>query len=145
LKSIEIPASDTFVDPSAFPWLSPNSMWVSRDNTRLRLREWSLVFLIPSSVCVFGKANIFRCSALESIAFESGSRLERLEKCAFAGTALKSILIPSSVVVLGKSSFGVCESLESIVFQSGFRLEGIEGGPVQMAINQERKKTPTGA
>jgi hypothetical protein len=66
------------------------------------------------------------CKSLESVAFENGSRLERIEESAFQGSGLKSILIPSSVVVLGKESFWGCNCLEFLTFKSGSRLERIE-------------------
>jgi hypothetical protein len=39
--------------------------------------------LIPSSVVVLGNSSFFRCISLESVIFESGSRLERIEGSAF--------------------------------------------------------------
>jgi TPR repeat protein len=82
--------------------------------------------VIPSSVVVLGKCSFSTCTSLESVTFESGSRLERIDESAFHGCALKSIVIPSSVVVLGKESFSGCKSLESVTFESGSRLERIE-------------------
>jgi hypothetical protein len=81
---------------------------------------------IPSSVVVLGKESVYGCKSLESIGFESGSRLERIEESAFCWTGFHSIEIPSSVVVLGKESFCVCKSLESVTFESDSRLERIE-------------------
>jgi hypothetical protein len=52
--------------------------------------------------------------SLESVIFESGSRLERIEESAFAESGLKSIEIPSSVVVLGKESFCKCKNRSCI-------------------------------
>jgi hypothetical protein len=69
--------------------------------------------------------------SLESVTFESGSRLERIEESAFLESRLKSILIPSSVVVLGRESFYQCKSLESVTFESGSRLDQIEGSAFQ--------------
>jgi hypothetical protein len=82
--------------------------------------------VIPSSVVVLGKSRFSGCKLLESVTFESGSRLERIEEYAFTGSGLKSIVIPSSVVVLGYSSFRECKSLESVTFESGSRLERIK-------------------
>jgi hypothetical protein len=82
--------------------------------------------MIPSSVVVLGKWSFYGCKSLESVTFESGSGLERIEEFAFSGSGLRSILIPSSVVVLGKWSFCGCKSLESVTFESGSRLERIE-------------------
>jgi hypothetical protein len=102
--------------------------------------------VIPSCVIVLDKSCFYWCRSLESVTFESGSRLERIAERAFYRSGLKSILIPSSVVVLGKSrfcgcesivipssvvvlgqeSFRKCKSLESVTFESGSRLERIE-------------------
>jgi hypothetical protein len=60
------------------------------------------------------------------VAFERGSRLERIFDSAFRDTGIQSIVIPSSVVDLGKKSFCGCKSLESVIFESGSRLERIE-------------------
>jgi hypothetical protein len=142
LKSIEIPASVSFIDGSAFAGLSLNSVWVSPENIRFRVRDCFLEdfggsticryfgsypsIVIPSSVVVFGQWSFHGCKSLESVTFESGPRLERIEDFAFYETGLKSILVPSSVVVLGKRSFHGCKSLESVVFESGSRLDRIE-------------------
>jgi hypothetical protein len=142
LKSIEIPGSVTFIDGSAFALLSLNSVSVSPDNIRFRVRDsfledfdGSTIYRyfgscrsieIPSSVVVLGKASFCWCESLESVTFESDSRLERIEESAFGESGLKSILIPSSVIVLGKASFYGCNSLESVTFESDSRLERIE-------------------
>jgi hypothetical protein len=52
---------------------------------------------IPSSVVVLGKMSFDSCKSLESVTFETGSRLERIEKSAFNGSGSKSIEIPPSV------------------------------------------------
>jgi hypothetical protein len=54
---------------------------------------------IPSSVVVLGRSSFRQCESLESVIFQSGSRLERIEEFAFHGCVLKSLEIPSSVVV----------------------------------------------
>jgi hypothetical protein len=142
LESIEIPGSVSSIDGSAFAGIPLNSVSVSTDNMRFRVRECfledcdgSTVYLcfgsfrsvvIPSSIVVLGKKSFYEFESLESVTFESGSRLERIEESAFRGSGLKSILIPSSVVVLGKESFVWCKSLESVTFESGSRLERID-------------------
>jgi hypothetical protein len=80
---------------------------------------------IPSSVVILGKTSFGECKSLESVTFESGSRLERIDDMAFSGSGLKSIEIPSSVVILGKESFSHCGSLETVTFETGSRLEWI--------------------
>jgi hypothetical protein len=63
---------------------------------------------------------------LESIEFDNGSNLIRIEESAFSSSGLKSIVIPSSVEILGKSCFGHCQSLESIIFENDSKLVRIE-------------------
>jgi hypothetical protein len=82
--------------------------------------------VIPSSVVVLGELSFFDCQSLESVTFETESKLERIEESTFCRSGLKSILIPFSVVFIGKSSFSDCQSLESVIFQDGSRLERIE-------------------
>jgi hypothetical protein len=140
LKSIEITPCVSFICGSAFATLS--SVSVSRENRHFRIRDSFLEdisgstiyryfgscgsIVIPSSVVVLGNRTFYQCKSLESVTFESGSRLERIEQGAFRESGLKSILIPSSVVVLGKESFYLCKSLESVTFESGSRLQRIE-------------------
>jgi hypothetical protein len=142
LQSIEIPGRVTFIGGFAFARISLTSISVSPDNTRFRLREFFLEdfdgstihryfgscrsIVIPSSVFVLGKESFRECKSLESVIFESGSRLDRIQEFAFSGSGLKSILIPSSVFVLGKGSFLGCSSLESVIFESGSRLDRIK-------------------
>jgi hypothetical protein len=40
---------------------------------------------IPSSVVLLGKKSFYQCESLESVTFESGSRLERINKSMFEG------------------------------------------------------------
>jgi hypothetical protein len=82
--------------------------------------------VIPSSLVVLAEKKYLGCRSLETVTFESGSSLERIEKSAFSKSGLKSIMIPSSVVYLGESSFYECKSLESVTFESGSRLEYID-------------------
>jgi hypothetical protein len=64
-------------------------------------------------------------SKLQSISFESESRLRRIEESCFQFCSLQSICIPSSVEILGKSCVSE-SSLHSVSFVSGSRLLQIE-------------------
>jgi hypothetical protein len=150
LESIEIPSSVVFVCSSAFATQSLKSISVSRDNRHFRIRESCLEdmcgaticryfgscrsLVIPSYVVVLGTASFHGCQSLQSVTFESGSRLERIGESAFSWTGLKSILIPPSVVVLGKYSFDECMSLESVIFASGSRLEQVEESAFRRSV-----------
>ena len=76
--------------------------------------------MLPSSLKSLG-AYSFAESDLESIEFEAGSCLERIDEGAFYDSNLRSILIPSSVQVIGPSAFAE-SSLEEIKFEAGSRL-----------------------
>jgi hypothetical protein len=82
--------------------------------------------VIPSSIVSLGPGSFKGCKSLESVTFESGTQLERIEERAFHKSGLKSIVIPSSVVVLGGFSFAKCRKLTSVDFESGSRLERVE-------------------
>jgi hypothetical protein len=49
-----------------------------------------------------GNSSFHSCRSLESVTFERGSRLERIEDSAFSASELRSIEIPSSVVFWAK-------------------------------------------
>jgi hypothetical protein len=66
---------------------------------------------------------LFWANTVESVTFENGSGLERIEESAFYKSGLKSIVIPSSVVVLGEKSFYECKSLESVTVEDDFPLK----------------------
>jgi hypothetical protein len=55
-------------------------------------------------------------------AFETDSRLSRLEERAFCESGLTSIHLPASVTVIGEACFSYCRSLASITFESGSQL-----------------------
>jgi hypothetical protein len=142
LTSIVIPSRVTSIDGSAFVALSLDSMTISPDNTNFRVYEWFLEdfdgstiyryfgacrsVVIPSRVIVLAKSSFNCCMSLESVIFEDGSRLERIEQLAFHKSGLDSIAIPSSVIVLGTEAFRGCKSLKSVIFENGSRLERID-------------------
>jgi predicted DsbA family dithiol-disulfide isomerase len=80
---------------------------------------------IPSSVEVLCKSCFLNCTSLESVVFESGSKLQRIEESSFAHSGLKTIQIPSSVEVLCRFCFSNCTSLESVVFECGSKLREV--------------------
>jgi flagellar basal body rod protein FlgG len=82
--------------------------------------------VIPVSVEVIKKRAFAECQSLESVTFESESRLQQLGESAFEHNGLKSIVIPASVEVIKKRAFAECQSLESVTFESESRLQKIE-------------------
>lgn len=93
---------------------------------------------IPKNVKKIGVSTFANCSALQSVIFESDSKLEEIAGgfWPFGGTygafincsALSSISIPSKVNKIGPAAFKGCISLESVIFMSGSVLEHIGGG-----------------
>jgi hypothetical protein len=140
LRSIVIPSSVVVLGRSSFfECKSLGFVRFGRDSRLERVEESAFYgnepppnqlksIEIPSSVVVLGKWCFHQCQSLESVAFESGSRLKKIGGAAFEGSKLKSIQIPSCVVVLGKRSFSWCKALESVTFESGSRLEQIKEG-----------------
>jgi hypothetical protein len=138
LKSIVIPPRVASVGVSAFVHVYPDSISISPHNKNFRIHDWILEdfdgsavyrylgtcnsIVVPSSVRVLRAECFSWCESLEIVVFQSGSRLERIEKGAFKASGLKSIAIPSSVVVLGKQAFYRCGSLQSVIFETGSRL-----------------------
>jgi hypothetical protein len=59
------------------------------------------------------------------IAFETNSRLIRLESSVFSTSSLQSIIIPSSVEILESECFQTCNLLSTIIFELNSRLTRI--------------------
>jgi hypothetical protein len=136
LKWIEIPSMVDFVCGSAFCARSLRSISVLADNQHFRIRgsfledvdccticrhfgSWSSI-KIPSSVVVLGRCCFCACKSLESVTFESGSRLERIEESAFARSSSKSIRLPPSVTFIGRSAFvdtSVTRGIDDVMYQ----------------------------
>jgi hypothetical protein len=139
-ESMEIPTNVDFIDCSAFLYAC-GTVSTATDNSHFCTVGSFLVdfsgsviyhyfsldqsIFIPSSVVVLGKMSFAGDYGLESVAFESGSRLYEIEESAFLETGLKSIVIPASVVVLGKLSLAGCRRLKSVTFESGSQLSRI--------------------
>jgi hypothetical protein len=61
------------------------------------------------------------------VAFETGSKLSRIEVAAFAHcSSLSSICIPSSVEILREWCFAGCQALCNVTFEADSRLSHIE-------------------
>lgn len=70
---------------------------------------------IPSSVFLINSAAFSKCSSLESVIFENGSKLDSIGRYAFDKcTKLDSFEIPSSVSLISGYAFQGCTSLTTI-------------------------------
>ena len=58
-------------------------------------------------------------SALESFAFESGTKLERIGNGSFIGSKLTSFEVPKTVKLIGEQSFANCANLVDFTFEEG--------------------------
>jgi hypothetical protein len=81
--------------------------------------DFVIDFRLNSTIC-------FKCKSLELVLFESGSKLQRIEECAFQESNLTAITLPASVEVLCKLCFYLCKSLRSVLFESDSKLHQIE-------------------
>lgn len=88
--------------------------------------------VIPASCETIGASAFYNCRSLESVVFESGSRLKTIDGVSYGQYGafeycikLKSITIPASCETIGASAFSCCRSLESVVFESGSQLKTI--------------------
>jgi hypothetical protein len=94
------------------------------ENRLVRYFGDSVRIIIWKKVEIFGKS-CFASSKLESITFESESRLTRIGHSCFSNCSLKSIIIPRNVEILPKSCFARSQ-MKSITFESESRLTRIE-------------------
>ena len=62
---------------------------------------------------------------MTSITFESGSKLQKINKGSFSSTALEKVLLPASVSIIEAGAFENCSSLTWISFESGSLLTSI--------------------
>ncbi len=82
--------------------------------------------VIPSSVTSIGEYAFCNCESLQTINFESNSKLSSIGSHAFYNCdSLKSIVIPSSVTSIGESAFSNCKSLKIVNFESNSKLTSI--------------------
>jgi hypothetical protein len=85
--------------------------------------------IIGLKVEVLGEDCFSERKSLQSVIFEEGSKLMRIEDCAFFNcSGLKSICIPASVESLGDCCFGSCTTLSKVTFEPGSKLVRIEKG-----------------
>jgi hypothetical protein len=71
--------------------------------------------IIPASVEVLCQCCFGKCKSLNSVTFESRSKLQRIESCAFCYTALTSLLLPGSLCFVFGTALATL-SLQSMSF-----------------------------
>ena len=116
---VQIPASVTFEGKAyTVNAIGQNAFASSRELTSVS---------IPTSVEQIATNAFIGCINLESVNFQTPSRLRSIGKHAFlACKKLSSIDIPASVESIGKYCFQLCESLSTVNFEEPSKLTVIE-------------------
>ena len=87
---------------------------------------------IPASVETIEGGAFCRCTALQTVTFEKGSKLKTIKSGSIwsgvfeSCTSLTSIEIPASVETIGWIAFRNCTSLQTVTFEKGSKLKTIE-------------------
>ena len=80
---------------------------------------------LPAYVTEIGVGAFVKCSTLQTITFEEGSRLAEVKANAFCDCiALTAIDFPASVQSIGNNAFFECVALESVIINEGTTLIG---------------------
>ena len=131
LESVKLPKNLWLLDPYCLkntPKLKSITLPDSLDYIGLNDFVGSSIesIKIPKKVYCIGES-AFENTVINSVEFESGSKLETIDKSAFKGcNNLKSIVIPASVTTIGAYAFSGCTNLTSVTFEEGSKLETLD-------------------
>ena len=140
ITSIEIPASVTTIEASAFYDCSSLTTVTFEKGSQLKTISYDAFsdcpitsIEIPASVTTIGTSAFANCSSLATVTFEKGSQLKTIAGGYYSGTfygctALTSIEIPASVETIEAAAFKGCSSLATVTFEKGSQLKTIGGG-----------------
>ncbi len=78
--------------------------------------------VIGKDITYIGKFNFFRCSRLETVTFEEGTKLERIGWGAFGYSSLPAITIPDSVNRIDGYAFYYCSKLTGVAISENSKL-----------------------
>ena len=81
--------------------------------------------VIGKDITYIGKFNFFRCSRLETVTFEEGTKLERIGWGAFGYSSLPAITIPDSVNRIDGYAFYYCSKLTDVAISENSKLESL--------------------
>ena len=88
---------------------------------------------IPASVETIEGGAFCRCTALQTVTFEKGSKLKTIKSGSIwsgvfeSCTSLTSIEIPASVETIEEDAFLGCSSLKTVTFEKGTQLKTLDG------------------
>ena len=88
---------------------------------------------IPASVETIEGGAFFRCTALQTVTFEKGSKLKTIKNGSIwsgvfeSCTSLTTIEIPASVETIRGGAFSDCTSLKTVTFEKGSQLLTVYG------------------
>ena len=147
ITSIEIPASVTTIEASAFYDCSSLTTVTFEKGSQLKTISYDAFsdcpitsIEIPASVTTIGTSAFANCSSLATVTFEKGSQLKTIgggySESTFSSyygafsdcTALTTIEIPASVETIEAAAFKGCSSLATVTFEQGSQLKTIAGG-----------------
>ena len=140
ITSIEIPASVTTIEASAFYDCSSLTTVTFEKGSQLKTISYDAFsdcpitsIEIPASVTTIGTSAFANCSSLATVTFEKGSQLKTIAGGYYSGTfygctALTSNEIPASVETIEAAAFKGCSSLATVTFEKGSQLKTIGGG-----------------
>ncbi|MBR1955184.1 MAG: leucine-rich repeat domain-containing protein [Clostridia bacterium] len=123
LKSIEIPASVTYIDRNAFRNCeSLQSVTFEQGSKLVGIDAYAFFdctslkeITIPASVKEIRDRAFDGCANLQTVAFEENSLLEKIGRHAFFDcTSLASFDVPSGTIEIGAGAFKNCTSLETV-------------------------------
>ena len=95
---------------------------------------------IPASVETIEGGAFCRCTALQTVTFEKGSKLKTIKSGSIwsgvfeSCTSLTSIEIPASVETIGWIAFRNCTSLQTVTFEKGSKLKTIKSGSIWSGV-----------
>jgi hypothetical protein len=137
LETLEIPAKCELISGSCLKdvkliTISPRNpfyvveenLLVSADGKRVVIGKTASC-VIKRKVEVIGEYCFFGLKTFREIAFDSDSRLRRIEDLAFSKSSLEMIRFPASVETIGENCFCECGFLSKVTFERDCRLKEI--------------------
>lgn len=91
---------------------------------------------IPASVAEIGHQVFEGCSNLETVIFEKGIQLSKIQYATFRNSGIKNIEIPASVETIEDMVFHNCARLQTVTFETGSKLKIIDAAFAYSSIKE---------